>query len=121
MNTELGNQWNMECCYAVQNGHLRILSESEFRRMQMEEIRKFQDSAGKRDNSTASVWIQQHAQSFRETWSKFTFRSQEIKHTVIAEIHKHRWIESEKAGADLGIDAEMDWLIKYGYLFKQGG
>jgi hypothetical protein len=29
------------------------------------------------------------------------------------EIEKHKWIESEKAGADLGNTAAMDWIKKH--------
>jgi len=29
------------------------------------------------------------------------------------EIKKHRWIESEKAGEDLGQSAILDWVNKY--------
>ncbi len=33
---------------------------------------------------------------------------------VQEEISKHRWIESEKAGADIGFDnASKDWLTRY--------
>ncbi len=30
------------------------------------------------------------------------------------EISKHKWIESEKAGADIGFEkALLDWIVKY--------
>lgn len=103
----------------VKDGHLIILSDIEFRMMQISEIRKFQESAGKKDNETASMWIKHYARSFRDTWSKFTFRTNETKNVVFSEIQKHRWIESEKAGNDLGIFAELDWLMKYGYLYQE--
>lgn len=33
---------------------------------------------------------------------------------VIEEIHRHLWIESEKAGYDIGFErAAQDWLTKY--------
>ena len=35
------------------------------------------------------------------------------------EIRKHRWIESEKAGRDLGKEAEMDWVVKYAGLVRK--
>lgn len=31
----------------------------------------------------------------------------------IEEIEKHKWIESEKAGHDLGEVARIDWIVKY--------
>jgi hypothetical protein len=34
------------------------------------------------------------------------------------EIEKHKWIESEKAGHDLGVDAVIDWILKYADQFS---
>lgn len=34
------------------------------------------------------------------------------------EIKKHKWIESEKAGYDLGKKAETDWIKKYAVEFS---
>ncbi len=34
------------------------------------------------------------------------------------EIDRHKWIESEKAGKDLGMDAAIDWIQKYADLFS---
>ncbi|MGA8832600.1 MAG: hypothetical protein ACLQT6_00580 [Desulfomonilaceae bacterium] len=34
------------------------------------------------------------------------------------EIERHKWIESEKAGRDLGMDAAIDWIIKYADRFS---
>ncbi len=34
------------------------------------------------------------------------------------EIERHKWIESEKAGRDLGMDAAIDWILKYADLFS---
>ena len=31
----------------------------------------------------------------------------------IEEIEKHKWIESEKAGHDLGEAARLDWVLKF--------
>lgn len=36
-----------------------------------------------------------------------------------SEIERYKWIESEKAGHDLGIQACIDWIVKYGQLFRQ--
>lgn len=38
----------------------------------------------------------------------------------IAEIKRHRWIESEKAGCDLGECAAIDWVQKYSAAFREG-
>ncbi len=34
------------------------------------------------------------------------------------EIERHKWIESEKAGKDLGMDAVIDWILRYADLFS---
>lgn len=34
------------------------------------------------------------------------------------EIERHKWIESEKAGRDLGKDAAIDWILKYADAFS---
>jgi hypothetical protein len=34
------------------------------------------------------------------------------------EIERHKWIESEKAGKDLGKDAVIDWILKYADVFS---
>ena len=34
------------------------------------------------------------------------------------EMQKHRWIESEKAGHDLGDFAYFDWIKKYAKAFR---
>jgi len=36
------------------------------------------------------------------------------------EIERHKWIESEKAGKDLGMEAAIDWILKYADLFSDG-
>lgn len=33
------------------------------------------------------------------------------------EIQRHKWIESEKAGRDLGYEAVRQWISKYAKLF----
>lgn len=116
---ETAYQTSYEYSTVIQDDHLIILCENEFRHLQISEIRRFQDRIGKRDNSTASLWIQDYAPSFREAWSRFVFRSWDIKTIVQTEMQRHRWIESEKAGRDLGVDAEIDWLMRYGYLFQR--
>ena len=34
------------------------------------------------------------------------------------EIERHKWIESEKAGKDLGMDAAIDLILKYADMFS---
>lgn len=37
----------------------------------------------------------------------------------IEEMEKHKWIESEKAGYDLGEAARIDWVKKYAAKFRE--
>ncbi len=37
----------------------------------------------------------------------------------IEEMKKHKWIESEKAGRDLGRSAIQDWIKKYAVIFRE--
>lgn len=103
----------------VKDGHVQLLSEKEFRTLQINEIRNFQDELGKRDNKTAAMWIQQNAKQLRERLSPIIFQNSELKQSAFHEIQKHRWIESEKAGQDLGVSAEIDWLEKFRKIFHQ--
>jgi hypothetical protein len=36
----------------------------------------------------------------------------------IQEIQRHKWIESEKAGRDLGQEAVLDWIHRYAESFR---
>jgi len=37
----------------------------------------------------------------------------------IQEIDRHKWIESQKAGRDLGEEAVFDWVMKYADDFRR--
>ncbi len=37
----------------------------------------------------------------------------------VNEIEKHKWIESEKVGYDLGKSAVMDWIKRYAKDFRE--
>ena len=37
----------------------------------------------------------------------------------LREIERHKWIESEKAGRDLGDDAAFDWIRKHAVAFRE--
>ena len=37
----------------------------------------------------------------------------------IQEIDRHKWIESQKAGRDLGEDAVFDWVFRYADDFRR--
>lgn len=43
----------------------------------------------------------------------------EILRKELEEILKHKWIESEKAGYDLGDQAVWDWVEKYAHEFRE--
>ncbi len=49
------------------------------------------------------------------------FRKMDLKEYLeiqSREIERHKWIESEKAGKDLGMDAVIDWILKYAAAFS---
>ena len=35
------------------------------------------------------------------------------------EMEKHRWVESKKAGHDVGKPAYMDWILKYAKAWRE--
>ena len=43
----------------------------------------------------------------------------EYQGRVFEEIRRHRWLESEKAGHDLGERAEKEWFTKYEIDFRK--
>ena len=42
----------------------------------------------------------------------------EFMQSQCKEIKKHRWIESEKAGIDLGAQAELDWIRNHAKSYR---
>ncbi len=70
-------------------------------------------------NALASKWG--HDVSFEDALSDWDAncavrwreqRQAEILAAQRSEIERHKWIESEKAGRDLGREAVMDWITK---------
>ena len=45
-------------------------------------------------------------------------KDDDILRQELEEILKHKWIESEKAGYDLGDEAVWDWIRKYAPQFR---
>lgn len=45
--------------------------------------------------------------------------TKELIDSQLDEMAKHKWIESEKAGYDLGEQALLDWVDKYSDQFKK--
>ena len=44
----------------------------------------------------------------------------DVFYSQIEEIKKHRWLESEKAGHDVGLDwAALDWVTKYAGKYRE--
>ncbi len=48
-----------------------------------------------------------------------TMNQCDILRKELEEILKHKWIESEKAGYDLGDQAVWDWVEKYAHEFRE--
>ena len=47
------------------------------------------------------------------------YEQQEFLRAEAQEIEKHKWIESEKNGFDLGNRAKFDWIVKYAKTFRE--
>lgn len=45
-------------------------------------------------------------------------RTNEFLHDEIAEIEKHKWIESEKAKHDLGNQCCLEWIKEYAAMYR---
>jgi hypothetical protein len=58
-------------------------------------------------------WMQECSGGWREEYMRKAFQTQS------QEILKHKWIESEKAGHDLGKAAIEDWIKKYADLWRR--
>ena len=58
-------------------------------------------------------WKRNHAMKWREA------RMRQDVAVQFCEMMKHKWIESQKAGHDLGRDALVDWICKYAKEWRQ--
>lgn len=94
-----------------------VVTEREFLRREYEEIRRYQTHYRDFTNDRAMMWVQCYAEVFRDLWRPFVFKKEKIN-DVIREIKKHRWIESERAGKDLGAAAELHWIVYFSLFFK---
>ena len=56
---------------------------------------------------TVEDWLQNHSADWRKERLRRDLAAQ------AKEIMKHKWIESEKAGTDLGNAAALDWVRKH--------
>lgn len=52
-------------------------------------------------------WVMHYSGSWRQA------RLQEELDAQRSEIQRHKWIESERAGQDLGQMAVQDWIVRY--------
>lgn len=98
--------------------HVPLISTEQYIRMELEEIRKFKERYNLSDNEAALTWINQFSMEWREKWAPYVIPKKELVAKAREEIARHRWIESEKRGIDLGIHAEMDWLNNHLRSFK---
>ncbi|PWB70034.1 hypothetical protein C3F09_09640 [candidate division GN15 bacterium] len=57
--------------------------------------------------ATVEDWLSNHSAKWRQE------RLQKDLADQASEIMKHKWIESEKAGTDLGDTAVLDWVKKH--------
>lgn len=105
--------------YNLKSEHVPLLTHEEFLRLQIDEIRKYQQNWNIPEDKAAFEWITLHAKSLREEWSPFLLPKKELLEKAREEIARHRWIESEKHGQDLGVEAEIDWLEKHAESFKK--
>jgi len=58
-------------------------------------------------------WLRDYSQMWREKQMKKSVRAQ------LKEICKHKWIQSEKAGCNLGKAAVEDWIKEYAQIWRQ--
>ena len=99
------------------DNHVTLLTPGEYILMQAAEMRRYiQVHPELSENEAAMEWIRLYSKKFRETWKPYVV-PKELISEMRAEIDKHRWIESEKKRRDLGIFAEMDWVINYRKFF----
>jgi len=47
-------------------------------------------------------------------------RMREDVYIQFQEVMKYKWVESKKAGSDLGKDAVFDWICKYARVWRDG-
>lgn len=97
----------------IENDHIPLLTNGEFIRLELQEIILLQDKLNCTPEEAAEQWIHQHEYSIRKFWSPFVFTDQELIEKAREEIARHRWIESEKVGRDVGIQAELEWIFNH--------
>jgi len=62
---------------------------------------------------TVRSWLRNYSQEWRDRQMKKSAQAQ------LEEISKHKWIESEKAGCDLGVAAVEDWIKNYAHMWRK--
>ena len=66
---------------------------------------------------TVDEAIEEFLATYHQEWRQLKFRSDNF--TQIQEIERYKWIESEKAGHDIGsVRAALDWTEKYAHLWR---
>ena len=115
MYTESG--YHIEDCCMIHKGHVKLITEKEFRQIQIQEIKRYQEIGKDFSNERAMEWVSLYAAPFREKWTPHIYPHPALIRKAKAEISKHRWIESEKAGRNLKAEAEMDWIKRHSRSF----
>ena len=65
---------------------------------------------------TVDEAIEEFLTTHRDEWQRIKFRCDNLMQ--IREIERHKWIESEKAGHDMGNVAALDWTEKYAAMWR---
>ncbi len=96
-----------------EDDHIELLTPKEFIRKQMLEIIHHQCKNNCFGNEGVKEWIEENASIFRECWRPFIFPEERMITLARKEIARHRWLESEKHGQDMGVEAEIDWINRF--------
>ncbi|HQH71718.1 MAG TPA: hypothetical protein PK360_06515 [bacterium] len=95
---------------------MTYFSHGEIIQLELAVIYSYAMESNKPENEAAAEWITHHAPDFREKWSRKKVKS-ELLRLMKDEIARHRWIESQKKGMDLGKKAEIDWIKRFAKAF----
>lgn len=65
------------------------------------------------ETEALALWMRERSDSWRRKYLEITLREE------FREIQKHKWIESEKRGRDLGSTAVYDWINRYARAWRE--
>jgi hypothetical protein len=95
------------------DGHIPLITNEDFIRLQVKLIQQYQQEHNLNEEQATMEWIAKYAQSLREKWQPYIVSRKAEMYRMKEEIARHRWIESEKKGYDVGVSAELEWLENY--------